>query len=195
MPVRWGDALVCQEGGDLCWLRFHVSFFCLKFHLRIAMDFYIPPVSKWIIPWEYRKNLYKSSEPFRWISWSLKLSQNWKFKKIFGRIIWFFHPGKFILGTQPWRWTMLFHLKLGRCLASTFQGVLAPPPPIARCALDRGCYSAQVLQFHRKTVVTTNFNGSRTWGNNIPSTTWRGPWGYQVWPFGWVCNGISKVWP
>lgn len=48
---------------------------------------------------------------------------------------------------------MIFHLKLGRCLASIFQGVLAPPPPTARCALDRGCHSAQVLQFHRKTAL------------------------------------------
>ena len=27
----------------------------------------------------------------------------------------------------------------------------------------------------------------------IPSTSWRGPWGYQVRPFWWVCNGFSKV--
>ena len=87
----------------------------------------------------------------------LKVQDLWKNQMILS--LWKIHPGNTTMEVED------DFPQLGRCLASIFQGVLAPPPPIARCTLIE---LVTVRQFSSSTarLFTTNVNGSRTWGNN-----------------------------
>lgn len=63
-----------------------------------------------------------------------------------------------------WRWTMIFHLKLGRCLASDFPGCFSTTSPYRKMCPE----VVTVRKFPSSTakLFTTNFNGSRRWGNH-----------------------------
>lgn len=122
-------ALVPQEGEFLWWLRFHVSFFFNIPPKDFSMDFYIPPVSKWIIPWTYRKIYISQVSLFGGFlgAWSYHKIESSKtsLEKSYISL----NPGKFILGTQPMKVDDAFPPEIGAMFGFDFPGCLSTTSP------------------------------------------------------------------